>query len=146
MRRPDGVVEQQRIDDLQSKVKGHYVVKPGAYAQESLNGEDTLVELDDDAIRMVAQGWMCGIGGCLAMFTVPLVRCPCCGTPTGPHHIVSRARTPEEWAEHRKALAEQEPRDRLPSGPMSPDEWINRIVGNPEGDHTTISKLKKRRR
>jgi hypothetical protein len=148
MRRPDGVITQERLDELTTMLKGHYKVPDEAYESEDIAGRERFVELPEEALRMIANGWMCGSGGCLAMFRIPLTHCPACGEPTGAHHIVARSKVPgaDLWDEHRKALDESQPRDRLPSGPMSPDDWIARIHGNPEGDHTTISKLKKRRR
>jgi hypothetical protein len=142
VRRPDGVVTQDRIDNLQRLIRGFR--PPSGFQTDKIPGREGFAELTDDELNMVANGYMCGNGDCLAVFRIPLVTCPACFTPTGPQNIVAKA--PPEWTEHRKARETAPATPRLGRGPQSPDAWLERMMGDPDAEHTTISKLKKRRK
>lgn len=138
--RPDGVVTQSRIDQL-SAIRGHLI--PDGFTEDPLPGRDRVAELSPKQFYMVMQGYACGNGACLAWFDMVMVRCPACGQPCGPENLAKDP--PPLWAEHRRAREEGPSTRPLPRGRVSPEAALARIAGSPDVEHTSLSKLKKRR-
>lgn len=140
------MADQARLDELNT-IRG-FLTHVG-FATEPLRGERPVYSFDSSdpeslfEYQKVLAGYACS--ECLADFgAVYRVKCPVCGFERNAAADMA-VETPAEW------LAYLRYRDRQIANPtrtplIDMDEALRRVMGDPDVEHTTISKLKPRRR